>query len=137
MSSSPKSVCEHPVFSRQEGWGQSSCDKLNKIEQVDLLSTLQDGRLTSSKVHVATRGLHAQIRQKDAYFLVPLHRNCRNKVRFQWSGKLYEFLYRSFSLGPAPRIFTKILKVAISLIRRLNIKIVIYLDDMLLLGRSF
>ena len=28
MSTSPKSVCEHPLFSRQEGWGQSSCDKL-------------------------------------------------------------------------------------------------------------
>ena len=28
MSTSPKSVCEHPVFSRQDGWRQSSCDKL-------------------------------------------------------------------------------------------------------------
>ena len=40
-----------------------------------------------------------------------------------------------FVLGPAPRIFTKILEVPISLIRRLNIRINIYLDDMLLLGR--
>ena len=73
---------------------------------------------------------------KDAYFLVPLLRNCRDKVHFQWSGKLYEFLCLSFGLGPAPRIFTKTLKVPVSLIRRLNIRIVIYLDDMLLLGRS-
>ena len=71
---------------------------------------------------------------KDAYFLVPLHRNCNDKVRFQRSGKLYEFLCLCFGLGPTPRIFTKILKVPISLIRRLNIRIVIYLDDML--GRS-
>ena len=65
---------------------------------------------------------------KDAYFLVPLHRNCRDKVRFQCSGKLYEFLCLCFGLGPAPRIFTKILKVPISLIRRLNIRINSYLS---------
>ena len=41
-----------------------------------------------------------------------------------------------FGLRPAPRTFTKILKVPICLIRRLIIRIVIYLDEMLLLGRS-
>ena len=41
-----------------------------------------------------------------------------------------------FWLRTSPNNFYKILKVPISLIRRLNIKIVIYLDDMLLLGRS-
>ena len=73
---------------------------------------------------------------KDSHFSVALHRNCRDKVRFQWSGKLYEFLCLCFGSGPAPRIFIKILKVSISPIRRLNIRIVIYLDNMLLLGRS-
>ena len=41
-----------------------------------------------------------------------------------------------FWLRTSPNNFYKTLKVPISLIRRLNIKIVIYLDDMLLLGRS-
>ena len=43
---------------------------------------------------------------KDAYFSVLLHRNCRDKVRFQWSGKLYEFLSLCFNLGPAPTSLT-------------------------------
>ena len=75
---------------------------------------------------------------KDDYFLVPLHRNCRDKVRFQWSRNLYKSLCLCFSLGPVLRIFTKILRVPISIIRIaiLNITIAIYLDDMLLLGRS-
>ena len=73
---------------------------------------------------------------KYANFSVPLHRNSRDKVRFQWSAKLYELLCLCFGLGPAPRIFTKTSKVLISLTMRLNIKIVIYLDDILLLGRS-
>ena len=40
-------------------------------------------------------------------------------VRFQWEGTLYEFLCLCFGLGPALLIFTKILKVPISLLRRL------------------
>ena len=30
MSTSPKSVCEHPGFSRQEGWGNHSAINLKK-----------------------------------------------------------------------------------------------------------
>ena len=41
-----------------------------------------------------------------------------------------------FGLGPAPLTFTKIMKILISLLRRLNIRIVIFLDDVLLLGRN-
>ena len=41
---------------------------------------------------------------KDANYSVPLQTNCSGKVRFQWSGKLYEFLCLCFGLGPAPGI---------------------------------
>ena len=41
-----------------------------------------------------------------------------------------------FGLAPAPRVFTNILKVPISLLHRLNIRILIYLDDMLLMSQS-
>ena len=40
-----------------------------------------------------------------------------------------------FLLGPAPRIFSKLLKVPIAVLRPLNISLVIYLDDILLTGR--
>ena len=42
----------------------------------------------------------------------------------------------SFGLGPAPKIFTKLLKVPVSLLRRLKIRIVIYIDDMLVMAAS-
>ena len=73
---------------------------------------------------------------KDAYFSVPLHLSSRKLVRFRWSGKLYEFLCLCFGLGPAPRIFTKLLKVPMAILRRLGIRIIIYLDDMLLIGKT-
>ena len=73
---------------------------------------------------------------KEAYFSVPLNKNSQKFVRFQKSGNIYEFLCFSFGLGPAPRIFTKLLKVPIAFLRRVNIRIIIYLDDMLLMGRT-
>ena len=71
---------------------------------------------------------------KDAYFSVPLDRNSRKFVRFQWKGTLYEFICLCFGLGPAPRVFTKLLKIPISLLRKINIRVIIYLDDMLILS---
>ena len=71
---------------------------------------------------------------KDAYFSVPLHQLSRNYIRFSWSGNLYEFLCLCFGLGPAPRVFTKLLKIPMPVLRRINIRIVIYLDDRFKLG---
>ena len=73
---------------------------------------------------------------KYAYFSVPLNKNSQKLVRFQWSGKLYEFIYRRFGLGPVPRIFTKLLKVPIAILRRVNIRIIIYLDDIVANGED-
>ena len=72
---------------------------------------------------------------KDAYFCVPLHKESRKFVRFQWDGKLYEFLCPCFGLGPAPLIFTKLFKVPLAVLRRLNMLIIIYIDDMLIIDR--
>ena len=73
---------------------------------------------------------------KDAYYSVPLQKISRKYVRFRWSGNLYEFLCLCFGLGPAPRFFTKLLKIPIALLRRMNIRMIIYLDEMLLMGHS-
>ena len=73
---------------------------------------------------------------KDAYYRVPLLKNLRKYVWFRSSGTLYEFLCLCLGLGPVPRIFTKLLKIPITILRRINIKMLIYLDDMLLMGHS-
>ena len=73
---------------------------------------------------------------KDAYFCVPLSQTSRRFVRFHWSGNLYEFLCLCFGLGPAPRIFTKLLKIPMAILRRINIRIIIYIDDMLIMSQT-
>lgn len=41
-----------------------------------------------------------------------------------------------FGLGPAPRVFTKILKPVISFLRQQGLRIVVYHDDILIIGHS-
>ena len=73
---------------------------------------------------------------QDAYFSVSLHRESREYVRFQLGGKLFEFVCLCFGLGAAPRIFTNLLKVPISLMNRIQIGLVIYFDNVLIIGES-
>ena len=69
---------------------------------------------------------------KDVYFSIPLDRKSRKFVRFQWKGTLYEFMRLCFGLDPAPRVSTKLLKISIYLLIKINVRVIIYLDDMLI-----
>ena len=73
---------------------------------------------------------------KDAYFSIPIHQNSQKFLRFEWEGSLYQFLSLCFGLSPAPLVFTKLLKVPITLLRKLQIRLIIYLDDILLMASS-
>lgn len=73
---------------------------------------------------------------KDAYFSLPLSPKSGKYVRFLWEGIIYQFLCLCFGLGPAPRLFTKLMKIPISILRRINIRLVIFLDDLLIFGSS-
>ena len=71
---------------------------------------------------------------KDAYFSVPINPKSQKCVGFKWKDLIYQFLCLCFDLGPAPRIFIKLLKVPISLMRKLNVQLKIFQDDILLMA---
>ena len=73
---------------------------------------------------------------QDAFWSVPIHQESKKFLRFRWEGTLYEFSVLAFGLGPAPRVFTKLMKVPMSILRGLNIRIIIYIDDMLIIASS-
>ena len=73
---------------------------------------------------------------KDAFLSVPLGEPMGKYTRFSWEGNLFQCMTLMFGLAPAPRIFTKLLKVPISVLRRLQIRVIIYIDDMLLFAQS-
>jgi len=73
---------------------------------------------------------------KDAYFSIPLEEASQEFVTFEWKNRIYQFLCLCFGLAPAHRIFTKIMKVPIALMRKLMIRLIIYLDDILIMAPS-
>ena len=73
---------------------------------------------------------------KDAYFSVPVHPPHRPYLKFRWGSKLYQFNCMPFGLGPAPRMFTKLLKPVVAFLRRMGIRIIVYLDDMIILNQN-
>ena len=78
----------------------------------------------------------AKLDLKDAYFTVPLAETSKKYLRFIWNEVVYEFQCLCFGLSSAPRVFTKILKPVISLLRRNGIRLLIYLDDFLIVNSS-
>ena len=73
---------------------------------------------------------------KDAYYSVPVHAEHRKFLRFAYGGKTFEFQCLPFGLTSAPRAFTRLMTPVIAHIRSLGIRVVIYLDDILLLHQD-
>ncbi|XP_031331157.1 uncharacterized protein LOC116161828 isoform X1 [Photinus pyralis] len=78
----------------------------------------------------------AKIDLKDAYFLLPIHKNHRKYLRFQVEGNIYEYNCLPFGLNVAPRIFTKLMKPVFAHLRKKGLISVVYLDDILLFGNT-
>ena len=131
-----RSILEQPVFSWKKGMMEQTCDKLKKSECIHSLSPLQNGRLAFAEDMLKEKNYMCKIDLKDAYFCVLLHQKHRKYIWFCWEGQLHEFLCLCFGLGPAPRIFTKLLKIPIAILRRINMRIIVYLDNMLLIKQS-
>jgi hypothetical protein len=73
---------------------------------------------------------------QDAYFLVAVTLEHRKFLRFFWNDVLYDYSCLPFGLSSAPRVFTKLLKPVVAYLRELGIRLVIYLDDLLILNNS-
>ena len=70
----------------------------------------------------------------DAYYHIGLHEDSRKYVRFMIDNKIYQFTSLPMGLTSSPRIFTKLTLFLTKLFRRSGLVIVIYLDDILVLG---
>ncbi|CAG2240323.1 unnamed protein product [Mytilus edulis] len=74
---------------------------------------------------------------KDAYYSVSINEKDRKYLRFYWNEVLYEYTCLPNGLTTAPRIFTKILKVVFSKLRSKGHCNTPYIDDSLLVSKTF
>ena len=73
---------------------------------------------------------------KDAYLSVHIHRSSQKYLCFQWRNKSFAFQGLPFGLNTAHRVFTKLLKPVAAYLPKRDIRIIVYLDDFLILGSS-
>lgn len=72
----------------------------------------------------------------DAYLSVHVHESPRKYLCFQWRDETFAFLSLAFGLNTAPRVFTELLKPVAAYLRKIGIRLIIYLDNFLILGSS-
>lgn len=87
-------------------------------------------------------GFMATIDLKESYLLVPINPSHRKYLRFQLQNEVgenltYEFKAMPYGLSSAPRTFTKIMREVVAHLRYRGYSSVIYLDDLLCLGRTY
>ncbi|KAM4723097.1 uncharacterized protein WCC33_009317 [Rhinophrynus dorsalis] len=73
---------------------------------------------------------------QDAYLTVPMSASSQVYLRFLWHGQTWQFTCLPFGLSSAPWCFTKLLKPVIAYLRSRGIRLIIYLDDILIMSQD-
>ena len=71
-----------------------------------------------------------------AFWHIPVHPDHRRWLAFETPRGIFQFAVMPFGVSCAPRIFTKLMRDVVALLRRQGVRMVIYLDDMLILASS-
>ena len=73
---------------------------------------------------------------KDAYFTVPIHLEDRRFLRFSTQNRTFQFNCVPVGLSCTTWVFTKTLKPALTLLREMGVRLVAYIDDILVMAES-
>ena len=74
---------------------------------------------------------------KDAYLHVPLHPNIRPWFRYRVLGEVFQWRTIPFGFKDSPRMFQKLIVEGLTPLRSQGLRLVIYLDDILLISPSY
>ena len=72
----------------------------------------------------------------DAYLHIPVSKAAGRFTCTIWKGAVWRWRALPFGLSEAPRIFTKVMRTPISFLRNQGIRVVAYLDDLLIMAES-
>ncbi|KAM9943638.1 hypothetical protein ACTFIT_001927 [Dictyostelium discoideum] len=73
---------------------------------------------------------------KKAYLHVLVDPQYRDLFHFVWKGSHYRWKTMPFGLSTAPRIFTMLLRPVLRMLRDINVSVIAYLDDLLIVGST-
>lgn len=78
----------------------------------------------------------ASIDLRDAYYSVSIASVDRKYLQFFWNGVGWQFKALPNGLASGPRIFTKLLKPPLAVLRSMGVTIVTYIDDSLIIAKT-
>ena len=78
----------------------------------------------------------ASVDLKDAFYSIPVHRDYQKYFKFFWQGTFYQFQGMPNGVGPAMRLFTKVLKPPFAWLRSKGHMSVVYVNDTYLQGNT-
>ncbi len=125
------------VFSSKEKRGLSPSLRPKSTEYIYRNDSFQNGKSYHFEVpFTRPRDYMINIDLTDANLSVPIHQDSQSFLRFMWQNKPYQFKAQPFGLNVAPRVFTKLLKSVVAWLRGQGIRLIIYLDDILIMAAS-
>ena len=110
--------------------------KPQAFEQFSENRAFQDGESDALRGLLQKGDLMVKVDLKDAYLMVPIHHQDRKFLRFSWEQEVFQFCSLPFGLASAPRTFTKLLRPLLALLRSQGLRMVVYLDNVLLMASS-
>ncbi|KAL9957098.1 hypothetical protein ACROYT_G038697 [Oculina patagonica] len=131
-----RGIYKYSFLSEKERWGEQTCNQLKTVEQFCCLSTFQNGGAALAKAFSPEGRLDDKNRSEGCLLY------CANRSRapaapsFYLWGTRYHFTCLPFGLGPAPLLFAKLLKPVVALLRRLGLRMIIYLDDIIIFNQT-
>ena len=120
------------VSGPQEEWGNEASNQPQGPQPVGKHPSLKNGGPT----HPKKPDWLVKVDLKDAYLTVPIHPDHQCHLWFSIEEVNYQFTCLPFGLACAPWAFTKVMKAIVTLLRSWGTRIIIYIDDILIIAES-
>ncbi|KAI2660195.1 hypothetical protein H4Q32_025915 [Labeo rohita] len=142
MSSAQVPWCSHYLGSGQQHRGSLCGNRSPSGEGCNRNCPLSrnEERVLQPLIHCTQEGAQdwfVAIDLKDAYFHVSILPRHRPFLRFAFEGRAYQYKVLPFGLSLSPRVFTKVAEAALAPLREMDIRILNYFDDWLILAHSW
>ena len=97
-----------------------------KFKQDDIKTVLE---------YIKPNDLMISVDLKDGFYHIPIAKSDQKFLGFQHAGKAYHFTSLMFGLNASPYYFHKVLREVVKYLRQCGLRVVLYVDDFLLLSQ--